>query len=85
MSIVEIEAAISQLPAADIDRLMSWLKRYRDEGCDGKIADDAETDRFDSLIAEAYARGEPLPLTKADINEARRIVIERITARTSAR
>lgn len=38
---------------------------------------------FDSLIAEAYASGDPAPLTKADIDDARRIVRERIKARNS--
>lgn len=41
----------------------------------------AENERFDRLIAEAYASGEAAPLTKAEIDEARRIVKERITSR----
>jgi antitoxin ParD1/3/4 len=45
----------------------------------------AENARFESLIAEAYASGEPSPLTKADIDEARRIVKERIAARKAAK
>ena len=40
----------------------------------------AEDSRFDSLIAQAYASGEPSPLTKSDIDEARRIVRARIEA-----
>ena len=44
-----------------------------------------ENARFDKLIAEAYASGEPIPLTKADIDEARRIVKDRIAARNSAK
>lgn len=44
-----------------------------------------ENTRFDTLIAEAYASGEPIPLTKADIDEARRVVRERITIRNSAK
>lgn len=44
-----------------------------------------ENSRFDTLISEAYASGEPIPLTKADIDEARRIVKERITTRNSAK
>lgn len=42
-----------------------------------------ENSRFDSLIAEAYASGEPSPLTKNDIDEARRIVYQRIAKRNS--
>lgn len=45
----------------------------------------AESARFDKLIAEAYASGEPIPLTKADIDEARRVVRERITTRNAAK
>lgn len=44
-----------------------------------------ENTRFDTLIAEAYASGKPSPLTKADFDEARRIVKERITARKSVK
>lgn len=44
-----------------------------------------ENTRFDTLIAEAYASGEPIPLTKADIDEARRVVRERITIRNSTK
>lgn len=44
-----------------------------------------ENARFETLIAEAYASGEPSPLTKDDIAEARRIVKERIAARISAK
>ena len=45
----------------------------------------AENARFDRLIAEAYASGEPIPLTKGDIDEARRIVKERIATRKSVK
>lgn len=45
----------------------------------------AEDLRFDSLIAQAYASGEPSPLTKDDMDEARRIVRARIEARNAAK
>lgn len=45
----------------------------------------AENSRFETLIAGAYASGEPSPLTKDDINEARRIVKDRIAARNSGK
>ena len=84
MGIIEIEAAITQLAVEDVDELMSWLDRYRAESWDGEKANDLDAVRFDSIIAEAYASGEPSPLTKGDIDEARRIVKDRITARNSA-
>lgn len=43
----------------------------------------AENSRFEAVIAEAYASGDPTPLTKSDIDEARRIVKERIAARNA--
>jgi antitoxin ParD1/3/4 len=45
----------------------------------------AENSRFETLIAEAYASGKPSPLTKDDINEARRIVKDRIVARNTGK
>lgn len=41
----------------------------------------AENAQFERLISEAYASGEAAPLTKSDIDEARRIVKDRIAAR----
>jgi antitoxin ParD1/3/4 len=41
----------------------------------------SENERLDSLIAEAYASGEPSVLTRADIDDARRIVKKRIAQR----
>ena len=78
MSIVEIEAAIAQLPAEEIGELRTWLDRYHNRilGLDES--------RFDSLITEAYASGEPSPLTKTDIDDARRVVKDRIAARNLA-
>lgn len=40
-----------------------------------------ENSRFEALIAEAYASGQPSPLTKSDIDEARRVVKQRIAQR----
>lgn len=82
MSIIEIEAAIAQLPTNEVSELMAWLERYHAELWDKQIADDLDAGRFDSIIAEAYASGEPTPLTPDDIDEARRIVKDRIAART---
>lgn len=44
-----------------------------------------EDSRFDSLIAQAYASGDPSQLTKEDINEAKRIVKSRIEARNAVK
>ena len=85
MSITEIETAITQLPVEEVGELASWLERYHTQIWDKQIADDLESGRFDGLIAEAYTSGEPSPLTKDDIDEARRIVKDRITARNSAK
>lgn len=41
----------------------------------------SEINRLDTLIAEAYASGDPSRLTKANIDEARRIVKKRIEER----
>ena len=40
-----------------------------------------EQSRFDALIAESLNSGEPSPLTKADIDEARKVVKARIAER----
>ena len=85
MSIIEIEAAISQLPASEVSELMTWLERYHEQTWDKQIAADLEAGQFDALISEAYASGEPSPLTKSDIDGARRTVKERIAARTVAK
>ena len=85
MSITEMKTAIRKLPASDVSELMTWLERYHEQTWDKQIADDLEAGRFDSIIAEAFASGEPTPLTSGDIDEARRIVKDRIAARTVAK
>ena len=82
MSITEIEAAIERLPREEVGKLMSWLEEYQARTWDEQITADYEAGRFDSLIAEAFESGEPTPLTPDDLAEARRIVKERITARS---
>lgn len=44
MSIIEIEAAIVQLPADEVIELMSWLERYHAQLWDKQIADDLESE-----------------------------------------
>jgi len=52
MSITEIESAITKLPAEEVAALMSWLERYHEQLWDKQIANDLESGRLDSLIAE---------------------------------
>jgi len=52
MSITEIESAITKLPAEEVAALMSWLEHYHEQLWDKQIANDLESGRLDSLIAE---------------------------------
>lgn len=52
MSITEIETAITRLPAAEVDKLMTWLEEYRARVWDKQIADDLDAGRLDGLLAE---------------------------------
>lgn len=52
MSITEIEAAITQLPAAEVDKLMSWLEEYHARIWDKQIADDLDAGRLDVILQE---------------------------------
>lgn len=52
MSVKEIEIAITQLPSADLDELMTWLENYHAEMWDKQIEDDLEAGRLDALLAE---------------------------------
>ena len=52
MSLTEIEAAITQLPAAEVDKLMTWLEEYHASNWDKQIADDLDSGRLDDLLAE---------------------------------
>jgi hypothetical protein len=55
MSIAEIETAIKQLPADQVSELMAWLAGYHEQVWDKQIADDLESGRLDSLLAEVDA------------------------------
>ena len=52
MSIAEIEAAISQLPAEGVDKLLSWLEEYHSSRWDKQIADDLGSGRLDKLLSK---------------------------------
>ena len=65
MSVKEIEAAITQLPAQEVAELMSWLAEYHAQIWDKQIEDDLEAGRLDALLAEVdkeYQAGQAQPL-----------------------
>ena len=65
MSIADIEAAISKLPAKDFAELMAWIQEYRERAWDKQIETDLAAGCLDSLIAEAddeYHQGLAQPL-----------------------
>jgi len=65
MSVKEIEAAISQLPAKDVTELMSWLAEHHAQVWDNQIGYDLDSGRLDALLAEVdkeYEAGLAQPL-----------------------
>jgi hypothetical protein len=65
MGIKEIEKAIVQLPAKDLDKLADWLEDYRAQMWDEQIEKDLEAGRLDALLAEVdeeYEAGSSQPL-----------------------
>lgn len=65
MTIKEIEAAITQLPAKELAELMAWLQEYHAQAWDKQIGDDLEAGRLDALLAEVdkeYEAGLAQPL-----------------------
>ncbi len=65
MGVKEIEKAIVQLPAKDLDKLASWLDDYRAQMWDKQIKEDLEAGRLDALLAEVdkeYEAGLSQPL-----------------------
>ena len=55
ITLLEIEAAIQQLPESDIRRLSAWLQSYMDEMWDRQIEADLVSGKLDHLIARAEA------------------------------
>ncbi len=65
MSLKEIEAAITQLPAGDLAELMAWLESYHAQAWDKQIEEDLEAGRLDALLDEVdeeYRAGLSQPL-----------------------
>lgn len=54
-TLLEIEAAIKQLPESDVRQLAAWLQTYLDETCDRQIEEDLTSGKLDNLIAQAEA------------------------------
>jgi hypothetical protein len=53
ITLLEIEAAIKQLPEGDVRQLSAWLQEYLDEMWDRQIAADLVSGKLDKLIAQA--------------------------------
>ena len=65
MTVKDIEAAITQLPANELAELMAWLGEYHARAWDQQIEDDLEAGRLDALLAEVdkeYEAGLAKPL-----------------------
>lgn len=54
-TLLEIEAAIKQLPEGDVRKLATWLQTYLDEKWDREIEEDLISGKLNSLIAKAEA------------------------------
>ncbi len=54
-TLLEIEAAIKQLPESDVRQLAVWLQTYLDETWDQQIEEDLTSGKLDNLIAQAEA------------------------------
>ncbi len=54
-TLLEIEAAIKQLPESDVRQLAAWLQTYLDETWDRQIEEDLASGKLDNLIAQAEA------------------------------
>jgi hypothetical protein len=54
-TLLEIEAAIKQLPESDVRKLAAWLQTYLDETWDRQIEEDLTSGKLDNLIAQAEA------------------------------
>lgn len=54
-TILEIEAAIKQLPEKDVRQLAAWLEQYLNDMWDRQIEADLASGKLDNLIAKAEA------------------------------
>ena len=54
-NLVEIEAAIQQLPEQEVRQLATWLQTYLDEKWERQLEPDLASGKLDRLIARAEA------------------------------
>lgn len=54
-TLLEIAAAIQDLPEEEVRELSTWLQSYLDERWDRQIEDDVAAGKLDDLIAKAEA------------------------------
>jgi uncharacterized protein YdcH (DUF465 family) len=54
-NLLEIEAAIKQLPENEVRQLATWLQNYLNEKWDRQIESDLASGKLDDLIAKAEA------------------------------
>lgn len=54
-TLLEIEAAIKQLPENDVRQLAIWIQNYVNEAWDRQIEQDLKSGKLDSLIAKVEA------------------------------
>ncbi len=54
-TLLEIEAAIKQLPEGEVRQLSVWLQEYLDEMWDQQIEADLGAGKLDKLVAKAEA------------------------------
>ncbi len=52
-TLLEIEAAIKQLPTSDVRQLAHWLQEYLDDAWDQQMQEDLAAGKLDSLISKA--------------------------------
>ena len=65
MSLQEIEAAITKLPARELSQLATWFQAHHHGVWDQQISDDSDAGRLDNLLDEVdeeYAAGLAKPL-----------------------
>jgi hypothetical protein len=65
---LEIQAAIAQLPEAEVRQLAQWLENYLEDAWDKQMKEDLASGKLDKLIAKA----------EADIDNNRFIEIDRL-------
>lgn len=59
MNVEDIEKAVSELPAAELDRFRAWFKSFDAEPFDAKLERDARSGKLDRLAEEALAEHPP--------------------------